>query len=253
MGDTITTEPERGDAERLGLGRVLELGVRAGGGRGGWEGGGGRRRRRSGATPRRRRAAPPPSRRVPHVDAHLSAGDPQVRGAGDVEHAVDPAPRSATGRRLPRDYEPLGGRLVAARHQGARDSETPSSVERPPILNGSRVSRHGSGRGHRATHYMPSEVADDAAVAVRALGAAARHREADLRTSTRSTTTSQLRARRSRRSATSSPLRAADRARQSIHLSGGISGTVRSAEQARDQRERGAPERIEIVGPACAG
>src|ERR671917_809104 len=43
----------------------------------------------------------------------------------------------------------------------------------------------------------------------------------------------------------------------SIHLSGGISGTVRSAEQARDQLvERGvAPERIEIVdsSTACAG
>jgi DegV family protein with EDD domain len=43
----------------------------------------------------------------------------------------------------------------------------------------------------------------------------------------------------------------------SIHLSGGISGTVRAAEQARDQLlERGvAPERIEIVdsGTACAG
>src|SRR5918992_5843722 len=43
----------------------------------------------------------------------------------------------------------------------------------------------------------------------------------------------------------------------SIHLSGGISGTVRSAEQARDQLlERGvAPERIEIIdsATACAG
>jgi DegV family protein with EDD domain len=43
----------------------------------------------------------------------------------------------------------------------------------------------------------------------------------------------------------------------SIHLSGGISGTVRSAEQARDQLvERGvAPERIEIVDSSttCAG
>src|SRR5215211_7010758 len=43
----------------------------------------------------------------------------------------------------------------------------------------------------------------------------------------------------------------------SIHLSGGISGTVRAAEQARDQLvERGvAPERIEIVdsSTACAG
>src|SRR5215216_2588581 len=43
----------------------------------------------------------------------------------------------------------------------------------------------------------------------------------------------------------------------SIHLSGGISGTVRSAEQARDQLlERGvAPERIEVVdsATACAG
>ena len=43
----------------------------------------------------------------------------------------------------------------------------------------------------------------------------------------------------------------------SIHLSGGISGTVRSAEQARDQLlERGvAPERIEVVDSAttCAG
>jgi DegV family protein with EDD domain len=43
----------------------------------------------------------------------------------------------------------------------------------------------------------------------------------------------------------------------SIHLSGGISGTVRSAEQARDQLlERGiAPDRIEIVdsATACAG
>src|SRR5918992_4765533 len=43
----------------------------------------------------------------------------------------------------------------------------------------------------------------------------------------------------------------------SIHLSGGISGTVRAAEQARDQLlERGvAPERIEIVdsATACAG
>ncbi len=43
----------------------------------------------------------------------------------------------------------------------------------------------------------------------------------------------------------------------SIHISGGISGTVRSAEQARDQlTERGiAPERIEIVDSAsvCAG
>ena len=43
----------------------------------------------------------------------------------------------------------------------------------------------------------------------------------------------------------------------SIHLSGGISGTVRAAEQARDQLlERGvAPERIEVVDSAttCAG
>src|SRR5688500_19544005 len=43
----------------------------------------------------------------------------------------------------------------------------------------------------------------------------------------------------------------------SLHLSGGISGTVRSAEQARDQLvERGAaPERITIVDSAsvCAG
>jgi DegV family protein with EDD domain len=43
----------------------------------------------------------------------------------------------------------------------------------------------------------------------------------------------------------------------SIHLSGGISGTVRSAEQARDQLlERGvAPERIEIIDSSsvCAG
>jgi DegV family protein with EDD domain len=43
----------------------------------------------------------------------------------------------------------------------------------------------------------------------------------------------------------------------SVHLSGGISGTIRSAEQARDQLvERGiAPERIEIVdsASACAG
>src|SRR5688572_20444350 len=43
----------------------------------------------------------------------------------------------------------------------------------------------------------------------------------------------------------------------SIHLSGGISGTVHSAEQARDQLiERGvAPERIEIVDSSsvCAG
>src|SRR5918998_162401 len=43
----------------------------------------------------------------------------------------------------------------------------------------------------------------------------------------------------------------------SIHLSGGISGTVRSAEQARDQLlERGlAPERIEVIdsGSVCAG
>jgi DegV family protein with EDD domain len=53
------------------------------------------------------------------------------------------------------------------------------------------------------------------------------------------------------------PLVARDADILSIHLSGGISGTVRAAEQARDQLlERGvAPERIEIVdsATACAG